>query len=55
MDWEGVPEDEIIYRALENNISRSVEDTIVDLEIIQKRGTISSCLVRGRRRSWGRG
>ncbi|HPQ04993.1 MAG TPA: 60S ribosomal export protein NMD3 [Methanothermobacter sp.] len=43
----GVPEDEIIYHALENNISRSVEDTIVDLEIIQKRGTISSCLVRG--------
>ncbi|HIH61361.1 MAG TPA: hypothetical protein HA298_01560 [Methanobacteriales archaeon] len=42
----GIPEDEIIYRALENNIIKKVEDIIIDLEILQKRGTISSCLVR---------
>ncbi|BAW30866.1 conserved hypothetical protein [Methanothermobacter sp. MT-2] len=42
----GIPEDEIIYRALENNIEKKVEDSIIDLEILQKRGTISSCLIR---------
>jgi len=42
----GISEDEIIYRALESNIIKKVEDIIIDLEILQKRGTISSCLVR---------
>lgn len=49
----GVPEDEIIYRALENNIEKKVDDVIVDLEILQKRGTISSCLVRAKAKILG--
>jgi len=53
--WIGrsIPEDEIIYRALENNIDRKVEDSIIDLEILQKKGTISSCLIRAKAKVLG--
>jgi len=53
--WVGrnIPEDEIIYRALENNIERKVEDSIIDLEILQKKGTISYCLIRAKAKVLG--
>lgn len=40
-----IPDDEIIYRALENNIkvSDEVTDEIIDLNILQMRGTIAEC------------
>lgn len=42
---EEIPEDEIIYRALEDaiEIDELVEDPIIDLEILQMRGTIAEC------------
>ena len=42
-----VPDDEIIYRALENNIeiNNKVENEIIDLNITQMRGTIAECNV----------
>jgi len=44
---EGLPEEEIVYRALEENISWEppVENPEIELEIIQQRGTIYQCLV----------
>ena len=44
---EFIPEEEIIYRALERNIkiADEVEDEIVNLEIDQIKGTIASCYV----------
>ena len=42
---EFLPEDEVIYRALERNIkiADEVENEIIDLEIDQIKGTIASC------------
>jgi nonsense-mediated mRNA decay protein 3 len=42
-----IPQEEIIYRALENNIKIDdlVEDEEIELEIIQMRGTIAECYV----------
>ena len=42
-----IPEEEIIYRALEANISvnEEVEEEIIDLEIEQMKGTIAECIV----------
>ncbi len=42
---EYIPEDEIIYRTLEEEIQLDelVEDPIIDLEILQMRGTIAEC------------
>ena len=44
---EFIPEEEIIYRALERNIkiADEVENEIINLEIDQTKGTISSCYV----------
>ncbi len=44
---EYIPEDEIIYRALENNIKLSdlAENEEIELEIDQMRGTIAECYV----------
>ena len=44
---EYIPEDEIIYRALENNITLSelAENEEIELEIDQMRGTIAECYV----------
>lgn len=44
---ENIPEEEIIYRALERNIeiSDEVENEIINLEIDQMRGTIANCYV----------
>ncbi len=44
---EFIPEDEIIYRALERNIkiADEVENEIINLEIDQVKGTIASCYV----------
>ena len=44
---EFIPEEEIIYRALERNIkiADEVENEIINLEIDQIKGTISSCYV----------
>ena len=44
---EFIPEDEVIYRALERNIkiADEVENEIIDLEIDQIKGTITSCHV----------
>ncbi|MDI6702666.1 60S ribosomal export protein NMD3 [Methanothermobacter wolfeii] len=44
---EGLPEEEIIYRALEDNISWEppVEDPEIELEITQRRGSIYRCHV----------
>lgn len=43
----GLPEEEIIYRTLEENIQLDslVENPEIDLEIIQMRGSIAECLV----------
>lgn len=47
--WTGefIPEDEIIYRALERNIeiADEVENKIINLEIDQMKGTIANCFV----------
>ncbi|MDL2246765.1 hypothetical protein LJB96_04025 [Methanobrevibacter sp. OttesenSCG-928-K11] len=42
-----IPQEEIIYRALENNIQINdlVEDDEIELEIVQMRGTIAECYV----------
>ena len=44
---ENIPEEEIIYRALERNIQidDEVENEIINLEIDQMKGTIASCYV----------
>ena len=44
---ENIPEEEIIYRALERNIkiADEVENEIINLEIDQIKGTISNCFV----------
>ena len=44
---ENIPEEEIIYRALERNIqiTDEVENEIINLEIDQMKGTIASCYV----------
>lgn len=44
---ENIPEEEIIYRALERNIqiSDEVSNEIINLEIDQMKGTIASCYV----------
>ena len=44
---EFIPEDEIIYRALERNIeiADEVENEIINLEIDQIEGTIANCYV----------
>lgn len=44
---EFIPEDEIIYRALERNIkiADEVSDEIINLEIDQMKGTLASCFV----------
>ena len=44
---ENIPEEEIIYRALERNITIAdeVENEIINLEIDQIRGTIANCFV----------
>ena len=44
---ENIPEEEIIYRALERNIQidDEVESEIINLEIDQMKGTIASCYV----------
>ncbi|MBR2557071.1 MAG: hypothetical protein IKE95_01670 [Methanobrevibacter sp.] len=44
---EFIPEDEIIYRALERNIeiADEVENKIINLEIDQMKGTIANCFV----------
>ena len=44
---EFIPEDEIIYRTLEDNIkiADEVENEIIDLEIDQMKGTIAECIV----------
>ncbi|WP_407415143.1 60S ribosomal export protein NMD3 [Methanobrevibacter sp.] len=44
---ENIPEEEIIYRALERNIkiADEVENEIINLEIDQMRGTIANCFV----------
>ena len=44
---EFIPEDEIIYRALERNIeiADEVENEIINLEIDQMKGTIANCFV----------
>ncbi len=51
----GIPEDEIIYKILEDNISwdEKIEDIIIDLEIIQRRGMITSCLIRAKAKLLG--
>ena len=44
---EDIPEEEIIYRTLEDNIEIDdmIEDEIIDLEIVQMRGTIAECTI----------
>ncbi|MBI4814601.1 MAG: hypothetical protein HY802_10165, partial [Methanobacterium sp.] len=44
----GLPEEEIIYRALEESIEidELVENPEVDLEILQMRGSIAECLIQ---------
>ena len=44
---ENIPEEEIIYRALERNIkiADEVENEIINLEIYQMKGTIANCFV----------
>ena len=44
---ENIPEEEIIYRALERNIkiNDEVENEIINLEIEQIKGTIAKCLI----------
>ena len=44
---ENIPEEEIIYRALERNITIAdeVENEIINLEIDQMKGTIANCFV----------
>jgi len=44
---EGLPDEEIVYRALEDSISwdEPVENPEIELEIMQERGTIYRCLV----------
>ena len=46
---EDIPEEEIIYRALEDNIQIDdmIENEIIDLNIIQMRGTIAECTIDG--------
>ncbi|MBU4548119.1 MAG: hypothetical protein KKH76_04915, partial [Euryarchaeota archaeon] len=43
----GLPEEEIIYQALEENIQISplVEKSEIDLEIIHRRGSLADCMV----------